>query len=90
MAGNLLAVELALVFDQYDPDFGASSGYLGDLVINQGDFQGWTVSDIVALANDAFGGCNTNYSLSSINDALSSISNNFVDGTSNQGFLDCP
>ncbi len=90
LAGNLLAVELALVFDQYDPDFGASSGYLGDLVINQGDFQGWTVSDIVALANDAFGGCNTNYSLSSINDALSSISNNFVDGTSNQGFLDCP
>jgi len=85
-----LAVELALGFDVYDPNFGASAGYLGDLVINQGDFQGWTVSELVALANDALGGCNSNYSLSAINDALSSISNNFVDGTGNQGFLDCP
>ena len=90
LAGNLLAVQLALDFDAYDPNFGASSGYLGDLVINQGDFQGWTVSELVALANDALGGCNTTYSLSEINDALSAISNNFVDGTSNQGFLDCP
>ncbi len=90
LAGNLLAVQLALDFDAYDPNFGASSGYLGDLVINQGDFQGWTVSELVALANDALGGCNTTYSLSAINDALSAISNNFVDGTSNQGFLDCP
>jgi len=90
LAGNLLAVELALGFDVYDPNFGASAGYLGDLVINQGDFQGWTVSELVALANDALGGCNSNYSLSAINDALSSISNNFVDGTGNQGFLDCP
>ena len=90
LAGNLLAVQLALGFDQYDPNFGASGGFLGDLVINQGDFQGWTVSELVALGNEALGGCNTTYSLSSINDALSAISNNFVDGTSNQGFLDCP
>ena len=90
LAGNLLAVQLALDFDAYDPNFGASSGYLGDLVISQGDFQGWTVTELVALANDALGGCNTTYSLSAINDTLASISSTFTDGMINSGFLDCP
>ena len=77
LAGNLLAVQLALDFDAYDPNFGTSSGYLGDVInrVISGLDRFWAV----ALANDALGGCNTTYSLSAINDALSAISNNFVD-----------
>ena len=90
LAGNLIAVELALGFDLYDPNFGSSSIYLGDLIITTGAFAGMTLSDLVAIANQALGGCPVSYSLSDINDALSNASQAFVDGNTNTGFLTCP
>ncbi len=50
-------------------------------MVADGQFVGLTVSEIVTLGNQALGGCAVNYSLSAINDALSAISNTFVDGT---------
>ncbi len=90
LAGNLVAVELALGFDTYDATFGASSGFLGDLVLSSGDFSGWSLSDLVSIGNQALGGCNVGYSLSSINDALANASQTFTDGDSYSGFLICP
>jgi hypothetical protein len=90
LAGNLLAVTLALGFDAYDPSFGLSPGYLGDLIITSGTFSGWTVTALVAEANLALGGCSTSYSLSSLNDALAGASQAFTDGETSTGYLACP
>lgn len=89
LAGNLLAAQLALDFDTYDPNFGAASGSIGDLLVAEGEFVGLTVSEILVIGNQALGGCPVNYTLSSINDALSAISNTFVDGTGYSGYLIC-
>ena len=90
LAGNLLAVSLALGFDAYDPSFGLSSGYLGDLIITSGTFSGWTLTSLVNEANLALGGCSSAYGLSELNDALSSASSSFTDGDTSSGFLACP
>jgi len=45
--------------------------------------------EIRVIGNQALGGCPVNYTLSSINDALSAISNTFVDGTGYSGYLIC-
>ena len=81
---------LAIGFDAYDSDFGASQLPFGELVISQGDFAGWTVNDVVAEANIALGACATNYSLSSLNDTLSKISQSFTDGVISTGYVVCP
>lgn len=90
LAGNLTAVMLAVGFDNYDPDFGASESFLGDLILTDGAFEGWTVSALVEEANLSIGGCSGDYSYSSLNDALAGISQTFVDGENSTGFLACP
>lgn len=90
LAGNLLAVSLALGFDSYDSSFGSSVGYLGDLIITSGTFSGWTLTNLVVEANLALGGCSSSYSLSELNDALANASSSFTDGDSASGFLTCP
>ncbi len=90
LAGQIVALTLSVHFDEADPNFGASSTALGDLEIASGTFQGWTVYELLAEANVAFGGGVSQYSLSAINDALSSINENFVDGTMTGNFLTCP
>ena len=57
--------------------------------VAEGEFVGLTVSEILVIGNQALGGCPVNYTLSSINDALSAISNTFVDGTGYSGYLIC-
>lgn len=89
LTGHLVAITLSLGFDAADPDFGTPDGYLGDLTINNGDFEGWTVTDAVAMANDVLGGCADDYSASQMVDVISMLNENFVDGDSNQGNLDC-
>ncbi|MBT4776583.1 MAG: hypothetical protein HON99_12770 [Crocinitomicaceae bacterium] len=90
LAGNLLAVSLALGFDSYDSSFGLSSGYLGDLIITSGTFSGWTLTNLVDEANLALGGCSSSYGLSELNDALANASSSFTDGDTSSGFLACP
>lgn len=90
LAGNLTALMISLGMDAYDPNFGASSTLLKDLVVAQGDFAGWTVQQVAAEASQGLGGCSTSYSLSQLNDVVTSINENFVDGTMDNGFLKCP
>ncbi len=89
LAGQLTAVTLSLGFDFYDPDFGESDTNLGDAIINSGTFSGMSVSEIVDIANEVFGGCSTAYSPSQMTGVLSTINENFVDGNTNNGNLDC-
>jgi hypothetical protein len=90
LAGQLVALTISLQFDLTFPSFGTSDAWLGDLVIVSGDFQGYTVSQIVEIANEVIGGCNTSFSFSQINQVLSSINENYVDGSINNGFVECP
>ncbi|NNE55385.1 MAG: LamG domain-containing protein, partial [Flavobacteriales bacterium] len=88
LAGQLVAATLSTTFDAYDPNFGESEWALQDLTILSGDYQGTQVAMLLEEGNQLIGGCaGTNYS--AVNDALSSINENYVDGEMNGGFLGC-
>ena len=90
LAGQLVAATLNVTFDSYDPNFGSSSTPFAQLIIAQGPFQGITVSELLLLANAHIGGCNSNSSSSALNAALTALNENFVDGTTNNGYFICP
>ncbi|MEY3398429.1 MAG: hypothetical protein RL220_1023 [Bacteroidota bacterium] len=89
LVNHLLAATLSVGFDANDPDFGQSSTSLGDMTINNGTFNGWTVSEVLALANQVLGGCSTQYTANQMKNVLAMINENFVDGTGDNGNLDC-
>jgi hypothetical protein len=88
-AGQVVALAISMAMDEHISDFGSSNLALADLLIVNGDFAGWSVGDVWQLANDILGGCNSQYTPSQLNAVISSINENFVDGTMNGGFLDC-
>ncbi len=90
LAGQLVAATLSVGFDAHDPNFGASQVLLGDMVIGSGAFQGQTVSEVLAIANQFFGGCTTTVSGTALVNVLTHINESYVDGTGNGGFLECP
>ena len=61
-AGHLVALTLSVEFDANDPDFGEADGLLGELIYNSGPFEGWTINEVLAEANQVFGGCSSDYS----------------------------
>ncbi|MEO8066085.1 MAG: T9SS type A sorting domain-containing protein [Flavobacteriales bacterium] len=89
LAGQLVATTLSVAFDAADPDFGSSSALLGETYVAQGVFLGMSVDFILGLANAKIGNCGGPYSLKQLNKVLNSINKNFVDGTTNNGFLSC-
>ena len=90
LAGQVVALTLSLGFDQADANFSAASGWLGDLVVVSGAFSGWSVSQILAEANNILGGLSSNYTASQINDIVDAINNNYDEGKKNNGLLSCP
>jgi hypothetical protein len=89
LAGQITALALSLGFDAYDPNFGFGPGLLANQVINSGSFSGMTVGSVFTIANDVFGGCSNTHSSSTMNDVLSMINENYVDGNTNNGNLNC-
>lgn len=89
LAGQLVAATLSTTFDSYDENFGDSDFALDLLIIQEGDFMGWQVGDLLEEANNVIGGCPSDYSPSEINNVLSSINENYVDGSTDNGFLAC-
>ncbi|HSH66503.1 MAG TPA: hypothetical protein VLB84_12110 [Bacteroidia bacterium] len=90
LASQLVTLTLSVQFDLYDPNFSSSSIQLGDLVIASGTFKGMSIKDFLAEANKVLGGCSSSYTAAQVSDALTSINENFDDGTKNGGFLECP
>ncbi|MFO7675086.1 MAG: hypothetical protein R6X12_02040 [bacterium] len=90
LAGQVTALSLSVGFDLYDPDFGADPVNLKDLVVADlaSPYYGWTVQEVLDEANAILGGGPGNPS--QINDAVSAINENFVDGTIDNGFLAKP
>jgi|GEM_PF-1065677 len=89
LAGQLVAATLSTAFDAADENFGSAFPDLGMLTLAEGSMAGLTVNELLQIANAFIGGCSTAYSASEINGALSSFNENFVDGTTSNGFVDC-
>lgn len=89
LSSQVLAVALAVGFDNSDPNFSASSTSFASLTIKAGTFQGMSVGDFLTLANNVLGGCSNQYSPSQINEAATAINENFDNGTVDNGYLNC-
>ncbi|THU39386.1 hypothetical protein FAM09_12830 [Niastella caeni] len=90
LAGQLVALKLSVTFDAANANFGESAVSLGSMIIGSGTFAGYTVADFLVIGEQVLGGCSTQYTPQQINETASSINENFVDGTTNKGFLICP
>ena len=89
LAGQVVALTLSIGFDNYDATFGSSTTNLKNLFITTGTFSGKSVQFLLDEANKALGGCSTTYTLSDINSTVTSVNENYVNGTSTGDFLGC-
>ena len=89
LAGQIVALSLSLMFDLNDPNFCSSPNPLSGLIVTSGPFQGWAVGQVLAEANKFLGGCSTLYTASQLNAAVTSINENFDNGTVAGTFLSC-
>jgi len=90
LVGHLVAVTLAVGFDNYDADFGQAGTHLGEMEIGSGAFAGWTVSDFLMEANKVLGGCSSSYTIQQVLETATAVNENYVDGKVNNGYLVCP
>lgn len=88
-AGQVVALSISVSFDQNIANFGASNNSLSGLVITSGDFAGWTVMQLLNEANRKLGGCTSVYSFAQLNAAVTSVNENFDNGTVVGSFLTC-
>lgn len=90
LVGQLVALKLSVSFDAWDAGFGQSNVSLGNMIINSGTFKGYTVSQFLAIGEQVLGGCNTQFTPAQIVETADAINQNFDDGNTNKGFLNCP
>lgn len=85
LAGQVLAMTLNVKF----ADAGKLGDTLGDKRITKGAYDGYTVNDLLVLANQVLGGnlSGLEGSISDLNDACTGVNENFCDGA-NKGFLE--
>ena len=89
LAGQVVALSLSVGFDNANPNFGLNTTPLQNLVVASGTFANWTVAQVLAEANKKLGGCSSTYSFSQLNEVVSKINENYVDGSSTGSFLIC-
>jgi hypothetical protein len=87
---HLLALTLSVGFDQADASFGTAGIHLSDMVISSGAFSGWTVGDFLVEANKVLGGGASLYTAKQVEETAAAINENYVDGSVDRGYLDCP
>ncbi|MGC4040183.1 MAG: hypothetical protein QM710_05165 [Flavobacterium sp.] len=89
LSSQLIALTLSVGFDVADANFSPSSTSLASLTIKSGTFQGMTVGDFLQLANNIIGGCSNQYTPAQINEAATAINENFDNGNTDNGYLNC-
>lgn len=91
LAGQLLSVHFAIMFDACDSNLSASNSPLKDqvYVVQNSPFYGWNIQAIHDTAMKILAGCSSAYSPSQINGALTDINENY-DGGQNHGKFECP
>ena len=88
-AGQVVALKLNVAFSDAGK-IGSGSIKLGELIVNAGPLSGKTVYEVLDLANTALGGGTTPYSITTLNEVVTAINENFEGGNVNKGFLRCP
>jgi hypothetical protein len=90
-AGQVLTLSLSVGFDDADPAFSPSGTALRDYIIASGPYAGMTVGAFLAAANTVLGSAgSTAQQVSDVQSTAANINENFVDGTTDNGYLDCP
>ena len=84
LAGQTVAAKLSIGFDDYDPGFGNSAGWVGDLEATTGAYAGWTISEIVDRADSVLGGCLL-ADASDLTSILTAFNEEFVGGAVSNG-----
>lgn len=90
LASHLVAAMLSLGFDSYDASFSSNDFAMANLIFNQGIFNGMTIGEVVAIANEVIGGCSNEYSPSQLTSGLTLFNENYVDGLIDNGAFSCP
>ncbi|WP_447951390.1 T9SS type A sorting domain-containing protein [Chryseobacterium koreense] len=91
LASQTVALTLNIRFDAANPNWAPyTDTTLGDMIVVQGPLAGYTVNQVLTLANQILGGTSTQMTPSAINSVVSSINENFDNGNTNQGYLACP
>lgn len=88
--GQVVALKLNVEFDLYDPDFGESEGNLQYLTVadESSPFYGVSVGMVLLEAEKVLGGTYSEYSINELNECVSQINENYVDGVVDNGFLE--
>jgi hypothetical protein len=90
LAGQVTALTLNVGFDICDEDFSENGdANLNDLVVVDEDSLcfGMTVEEVLTKANEILGNCGNAITASEINECVSAINENFVDGEEDNGYL---
>ncbi|GMU87001.1 MAG: hypothetical protein AMXMBFR48_22420 [Ignavibacteriales bacterium] len=91
-AGVLAAQVIAATLNVYFSEagyLGTNATPLGNLVFTGGPFAGMSIYNFLTLANQALSGVSTGFTYSQINDAATSINENFNSGSGHQGNFTC-
>ncbi|HMC98190.1 MAG TPA: T9SS type A sorting domain-containing protein, partial [Flavobacteriales bacterium] len=89
-AGQLVALKLAVRFDELSASFSPATVLLKNMTIASGTFAGWTVQQLITEADSKIGSCGGNYSRTTLNIAITAINEGYAGGTLNSGYLSCP
>ncbi|MCB9182754.1 MAG: hypothetical protein H6591_02465 [Flavobacteriales bacterium] len=88
--GHLVSLKISTRMDEIDPSFCASGTMLKDMVVASGTFAGWTVQQLLDLADQVIGGCTSSYSVMTVVSAVANINNGYDGPNENSGYLMCP
>ena len=89
LANQLVAASLSVGFDSYDSNFSPSAGSMSSLIYVGGPFAGFTVGQVLAIANNHLGGCDATYSLTDVKDALEALNLNYDGEDQDLGNFTC-
>ena len=90
LAGELVALKIAVRFDELSADFANAETLLKDAVIAEGIFAGSTVAEVIEEADRKVGGCFSWFSRNQLRIALHEINTGYIGGTMASGYLECP
>jgi hypothetical protein len=90
-AGQVLTLSLSVGFDNADPNFSPSAIALKDYIIASGPYAGISVGAFLVIANNVLGtASSTATQVSNVQTTATAINENFDDGTTDNGYLNCP
>ena len=89
-AGQVIALKINLTMDEYLPNFGSNTILLKDLIVVRGPFVNKSVAEVMEEAEKALGGCPVQHGLYELNEIVTRINRNYMDGEMTGKYFICP